>query len=332
MATEAINVATRRVSSYSDPDLREAVAKRETSRIAEALNVPIGDPMEDTIGRLVRSPSPLPNLQEIRETPELRPLWNLLMDPKSTGKQILDGFDEFRKNGTFDLVTDRKNLAAGVGKRVGETLKYMKDVLGVEPKTEAEFREVNARLPVQGSEENPIFAFSDSELGTIFRTQQILDRHKLQPETTAEKEEEQRIKRESAVQEAKEKATIPDTGDDLTRRKQEADLRAKIRRNRLAELGFFEIPGVGFMDPRTKGLVDVPEYVIEDVNEFVDAEVNKALVVETSATPEPEPSRGRPTQEQVDGVSEGLTQILGRIPTEEEVRVSLEAAGFNLTK
>jgi hypothetical protein len=48
--------------------------------------------------------------------------------------------------------------------------------------------ELNAQLP-----EN--IRLSDSQIGTVQRTQQILDRHKLQPETTAEKEEEERIKR-----------------------------------------------------------------------------------------------------------------------------------------
>jgi hypothetical protein len=147
-ATAAINVATRKVSSYSDPVLREAIAKRETATIAEAMNIPIGDPMEDTIGRLVRSPSPLPDLQEIRETEELRPLWNLLMDPEATGEDILAGFEQFRENKVFDLVEDRKNISAGVSNKLGTALEFIKENFdGEVPTTMARLIELNAQLP-----------------------------------------------------------------------------------------------------------------------------------------------------------------------------------------
>jgi hypothetical protein len=197
--TKAINVATARVSSYSDPDIKEAVAKLETQKIASVMNIPPGDPLEDQIGVLVRQPSPLPDLETIRTEPELKPLWNLVNNEGSTGKQILDGYTEAQP--IFDRLNEENEVADGARQKLDNLVKWGKDNpekfkgIDFDNLTTANIRELNNQAPMNGGK------VEETTLQALRTSQLLQNGLGVKSEETAEAEEKERVKRESNIKE-----------------------------------------------------------------------------------------------------------------------------------
>jgi hypothetical protein len=127
----------------------------------------------------------------------------------------------------------------------------------------------------------------------------------------------------------------------LVAAKREADLRAALRRNALAEMGLQDVPFVGLVDIRTGRQAELPAETLERVNAAVDEQVQAAR----GEAPKPAPAlppaprvsgppvvRGRPSQEQVDSVAAVIQSVTGKPATRDQLREALTAAGFDLSR
>jgi hypothetical protein len=123
--------------------------------------------------------------------------------------------------------------------------------------------------------------------------------------------------------------------------KREADLRAALRRNALAEMGLQDVPFVGLVDIRTGRQAELPAETLERVNAAVDEQVQSAR----GEAPRPAPAlppaprvsgapvvRGRPSQEQVDSIAAVIESVTGKPASKDQLRKALTAAGFDLSR
>ena len=194
--TQLINTSRAKASSVSDPDQRQAIINLETEKLASLANL---DPnnsddeaMKEQFRVMISQPSNLPNLEVIRDDPRLGGLKKIIFDGGSP-KEILDAYENAQP--IFDTIADEENIAGGLSAQVEKTLDRIEKETGTRPTTMAELRAGNARF---GTER-----VSDSGLATTGRSQQLLNTHKLQAEETAEEEEAERVKRESAILQAR---------------------------------------------------------------------------------------------------------------------------------